>query len=164
MYAIYQLLMEETKRYELCNLAKLGSHTASDKTSKSAGDIEIMKNGIRYEAIEVKLDKSIDANMLRIAIEKIYQFNLMRYYIFSHIGVKQEEQTEIEQLINRTKKNHGCQIIINGVLPTIKYYLRLVDDTKKFVITYSKLVEEDPELKRAHKLTWNTLIENILNK
>ena len=157
-YAIYQLLIHEMKRYKDCSLAKLGSHTASDRTSKAAGDIEILRNKVHYEAIEVKLDKPIDANMLRIAIEKIYRFNVKRYYILSHIGTNEKEQQEIQQLIDDTKTKHGCQIIVNGVLPTLKYYLRLVDDTAQFLQLYSKLVETDKELKRIHKTVWNDIV------
>ena len=43
-YAIYQLLLNEISRYNRCKLKELGSHTASDRTSKSSGDIEIFKN------------------------------------------------------------------------------------------------------------------------
>ena len=48
-YAMYEILIQELKRYESCTLAPLGSHTASDRTSKSAGDIEILKNNEIYE-------------------------------------------------------------------------------------------------------------------
>lgn len=162
-YAIYELLIDEVKRYENCTLLKLGSHTASDRTSKSSGDIEILKNGVAFEAIEVKLDKKIDANMVRITIEKIHRFNLERYYIFSHVGVKAEDKEVIQHLITGTKEKHGCQIILNGVLSTIKYYLRLIDDTQEFIKIYSQLVEEDSELKRVHKMAWNRIVVEHLN-
>ena len=77
-YAIYKLLLHEMKRYKSCSLVALGSHTASDRTSKSAGDIEILKDTEYYEVIEVKLDKRIDTNILRIAIKKIYHSNVYR--------------------------------------------------------------------------------------
>jgi len=74
-YAIYKLLINEISRYQKCQLKALGSHTASDRTSKSAGDIELFKGKELFEAIEIKLDKPIDANILRIAKEKIVKFN-----------------------------------------------------------------------------------------
>lgn len=40
-YSMYQILITEITRYDKCFLKELGSHTASDRTSKSAGDIEI---------------------------------------------------------------------------------------------------------------------------
>ena len=94
-FAVYESLIKEIERYKNCNLAKLGSHTASDRTSKSAGDIEIFKNEILFEAVEIKLDKVIDSTIVRIAIEKIIRYNPDRYYILSYAGIKETEKTEI---------------------------------------------------------------------
>lgn len=53
---------------------------------------------------------------------------------------------------------HGCQIIINGLIPTLKYYLRLIEDLNMFIINYSKAIESDNELQKVHKEKWNELI------
>ena len=162
-YAIYKSLINEIGRYKNCTLANMGSHTASDRTSKSAGDIEIFKNKYLFEAIEVKLDKAIDATMVRIAIEKIARYNPDRYYILSYIGIKDSDKLEIADLIDDIKLEHGCQIIINGLLPTIKYYLRLINSLDEFILKYSKLVENDSEIQKIHKEKWNELIAKYLN-
>jgi DNA (cytosine-5)-methyltransferase 1 len=162
-YAIYKSLINEIGRYKNCTLAKMGSHTASDRTSKSAGDIEIFKNKTLFEAIEVKLDKTIDATMVRIAIEKINRYNPDRYYILSYIGIKDSDKLEIADLIDEIKVEHGCQIIINGLLPTIKYYLRLINSLDEFILEYSKLIENDSELQKIHKEKWNELLIKHLN-
>lgn len=160
-FAIYESLIKEIGRYKNCNLAKLGSHTASDRTSKSAGDIEIFKNKILFEAIEIKLDKVIDSTIVRIAIEKILHYNPDRYYILSYAGIKETEKTEIAVLINQLKLEHGCQIIINGLLPTIKYYLRLFTSLDDFLLKYNKLIEDDTEIKLIHKQKWNELLDMV---
>jgi DNA (cytosine-5)-methyltransferase 1 len=162
-FAIYQSLIIEMNRYKGCSLGKLGSHTASDRTSKTAGDIEIFKNRTLFEAIEIKLDKAIDVTILRIAIEKIIRFNPDRYYILSYIGIKDSDKAEITALINELKQTHGCQIIINGLLPTIKYYLRLITSLEDFVLNYSQLIESDQEIQKIHKEKWNDLIVKKLN-
>ena len=158
-YAIYQLLINEISRYDRCKLKKLGSHTASDRTSKSAGDIEIFKDKKLFEAIEIKLDKPIDSNILRIAKEKIITFNPKRYYILSNKGIIQED--EIYQIIEEIKKEHGCQVIINGVLETLKYYMRLIDNLEEFYQLYSDLISKDIELKNIHKQIWNKLTKEL---
>ncbi len=163
-FAIYKSLIKEISRYKDCILEDLGSHTASDRTSKSAGDIEINKNGQLFEAIEIKLDKYIDATIIRIAIEKIKRFNPQRYYILSFVGTKEDEKETIENLIDEIKEKHGCQIIINGVLPTLKYYLRLINSLEEFIKNYSSLIEMDKEVKKVHKEKWNELIEKHLNE
>jgi len=161
-FAIYKSLIKEIGRYKECSLAEMGSHTASDRTSKSAGDIEIFKKKNLFEAIEIKLDKAIDVTMVRIAIEKIARYNPDRYYILSYIGIKESDNLEIADLINELKLEHGCQIIINGLLPTIKYYLRLITSLDEFIKNYSNLIENDTEIKKIHKEKWNELIDKHL--
>lgn len=143
---------------------KLGSHTASDRTSKSSGDIEVYKNEVLFEAVEIKLDKQIDANMLRIAREKIIRFNPKRYYILSYNEISQKEKITIEKIILEVKKEHGCQIVINGIIPTLKYYMRLISDLNDFLNIYSKLIQDDKELKATHKHKWNEIIKELQNE
>lgn len=157
-YAIYKSLISEVGRYKDCQLAHLGSHTASDRTSKSAGDIQVMKDSQVFEAIEVKLDKSVDINITRIAYEKIARFNPERYYILSYKGIFEEDHKEIDELILEIRKKHGCQLIVNGLLPTIKYYLRLISDPKIFFNEYIELVKNDSELKTIHKTKLKDLV------
>ncbi len=158
-YAIYKALIKEVGRYKDCTLAPLGSHTASDRTSKSSGDIEIIKGDRIFEAVEVKLDKMIDINIARIAYEKIARFNPERYYILSHIGTQESDREAIDELIFEIKENHGCQLIVNGLLYTLKYYLRLISNPKEFFNEYIELVEKDAELKTIHKTKLNDLIK-----
>src|SRR3990167_7418510 len=135
-YAIYKSLLSEIGRYKDCELAPLGSHTASDRTSKSAGDIQVMKGRQIFEAVGVKLDKLIDANMARIAREKILRFNPERYYVLSYIGISEDEIGEINTIIGELKEEHGCQLIVNGLIHTLKYYLRLITNPKLFFNQY----------------------------
>lgn len=162
-YAIYTIILDEVSRYGQCQLKELGSHTASDRTSKSAGDIEIFKNDSLFEAVEIKLDKQIDANIVRIAREKIVRYNPERYYILSHYGIDRSEEESINSIIATVKREHGCQIVINGILPTLKYYLRLISDLEYFLTVYSKLIQNDSELKIIHKQKWNEFIVELQN-
>jgi len=158
-YTIYKLLILEVDRYKDCKLEPLGSHTASDRTSKSAGDIQVIKSGQVFEVVEIKLDRPIDINMVRIAYEKIVRFNSERYYILSDMGVLEKDQSEINELILEIKEKHGCQLIVNGILPTLKYYLRLISNSKRFLNEYIELVEKDTELKTIHKTKLKSLLE-----
>ncbi len=38
-------------------------------------------------------------------------------------------------------------LITNRIIPTLKYYLRLINSIEDFITNYSKLIELDPELK-----------------
>lgn len=112
----------------------------------------------------MKLDKEIDANILRRAEEKIIKYNPERYYILSCYSVKKDEADQVEKIIEDVKKTHGCQIVINGVLPTIQYYLRLLSDVEIFINSYSILIQEDTELKSCHKKKWNEIVLGLENE
>ncbi len=158
-YSIYKSLISEIGRYKNCKLAPLGSHTASDRTSKSAGDIQVMKGKQVFEVVEVKLDKLVDINIARIAYEKIARFNPERYYILSYIGTLEKDHQKIDELIFEIKEKHGCQLIVNGLLHTLKYYLRLIATPKIFFNEYIELVENDTELKTIHKTKLKDLVK-----
>lgn len=160
-YAVYQILIDEVSRYNRCQLKELGSHTASDKTSKSAGDIELFENETLFEAIEIKLDKAINANIIRIAREKILNYNPKRYYILSYAEIHEKDKTAINKIIEEVKETHGCQIVVNGVLSTLKYYMRLISDLETFITLYSRLIEKDTELKTIHKKKWNEFLVEL---
>lgn len=157
-YAIYTSLIGEMRRYSDCHLADLSSITACDRTNKASGDIEIFRDNSLYETIEIKLDKKIDAQIVRVVQEKVYKWNPQRYYVLSVYGVQEEDQEEISEIVLDVATEHGCQIIINGLLPTIRYYLRLIENPGEFLKLYSKLVEQDTELQVVHKNKWNDLI------
>ena len=162
-YALYSIIVSEMNRYNGCSLLPLGSHTASDRTSKSAGDIEVTKGGKDgiYEAVEIKLDKPVTPQTVQIAYEKINKFGLERYYILSGAEQKPENIEENTRLISKIKQEHGCQLIIDELYPSLKYCLRLISSPKKFLDKYTELVEKDTELQPIHKERLQELIDEF---
>ena len=96
---------------------------------------------------------------MRVVRDKIYKWNPSRYYVLSVFGIEESEKEEIESIVNEVEEKHGCQIIINGLLPTIKYYLRLITNLEEFISIYTDEVSDDKELQKVHKLKWKELIE-----
>ena len=158
-YAIYSILVPEMGRYKGCTLLPLGSHTASDTTSRSAGDIEVKKDNHIFEAVEVKLDKPITPQIVRVAYEKINKFGVERYYILSGKEQNLGDVSENNQLVFEIEQEHGCQVIINGLYQSLKYYLRLISNPKDFLNKYVELVKNDTELQTEHKVALKTLID-----
>ena len=164
-YTIYQLLLNEVRRYEDYNLEELGFHTTSDKTSKSSGDIEVKdKLGNVFESLEIKYDVEIDSHIIRRVREKILKFNPKRYYVLSSGGIKHDDYEEITKMSNELRKTHGCQLIINGLIPTLKYYFRLLNDLNSFVLLFNENILLDKELKLIHKKSWEDIYTNLLSK
>lgn len=161
-HSIYTFLVKELARYNDCYLSPLSSLTACDRTNKASGDIEIFSNdGSLFEAVEIKLDKQIDKQIMRVVADKVYKWNPQRYYILSVNGIKPEDVEEINQIVFEIETKHGCQVIINGLLNTIKYYLRLLENLEEFIEQYSKEIEEDEELQVEHKKKWNELLQSM---
>lgn len=159
-HSIYTILTREIARYKNCSVAPLSSLTACDRTNKASGDIEVFNNnGKLFESIEIKLDKKISAQIIRVVKEKIYKWNPQRYYVLSVLGREESEKEEIETIVNRINSEHGCQVIINGLIPTLKYYLRLISNLSEFMEIYATEIQQDKELQKVHKEKWNELIE-----
>lgn len=159
LYSVYECIVEELRRFKGKKLQKLASHTSSDRSSGNAGDIVILNSdNTLYEVVEVKFDIAPDYIMVDDGYKKIYETPIQRYYILSTMSAKDDEIDEIYELIEKIRKEHGCQVIINGVIPTIKYYLRLLEDTDKFIEKYIKNLEEDEEINYEHKIAWNNML------
>lgn len=157
LYSIYQCIIEELKRFEGKSLDKLASHNSCDKSSGETGDIVVRNdedNSI-YEVIEVKFDIPISAIMVEDAYKKISEKPVQRYYLLSTVDSSEDEKAKINKTINKIWEEHGCQIIVNGVFPTLKYYLRLLDNTDIFVEKYVKNLSNNTEINFEHKIAWN---------
>lgn len=163
LYAIYMVISKEMKRYEKKQLLKLENHNSADIQSGCSGDININdENENPFESVEVKFDIPISNDIVQIAKEKILTTTTInRYYILSTKDIIDNDRDKIEQSILQIKNIHGCQLVINGVLHTIKYYLRLIDDTNIFLKNYTELLETDNTIKSEHKLKWNEIVANF---
>lgn len=161
-YAVYQLIVGEVKRYSGKKLLPLESHTSADVQSGRLGDIDIVdEQGDSFEAIEIKHEIPIDKEIVLRAKEKILPSCLNRYYILSTSHVKKEDELEIQGILNQVKNTHGCQIVVNGVMPSLKYYLRLIENPNSFITNYVSLMANDDTVRFEHKEVWNRIISEM---
>lgn len=160
IYSIYEILIPLLKRYNKKKLLPLQVHTSSDK--HGFGDIEIYdENNLPFEIVEIKHNIPIDKYMVFDIVKKINGTNINRYYILTTYARGFENQ-EIEQLVNKfiayvnTKRN--IDIIANGIITTLKYYLRFIDDYNLFLNIYTKNLINDArrstEIKSFHIVKW----------
>jgi len=159
MYAIYECIIDELNRYNNKKLQKLESHTSADARSGEIGDVDVLnEDNTPFEGVEIKYGKQITAQMIKDAYEKFKIYPVSRYYLLSTVPTNKEETIKIEKVISDISKEHGCQVIVNGILQTIKYYLRLIDNTDRFIEKYAHYVEIDAVIKLEHKRIWNDLV------
>ncbi len=162
IYSVYNLLMSDIKRYAGKSLAPLESHTSPDYHSKSSGDIDINNpDGSCFEAVEIKHHKPITKDIVRVAYRKIKNTNIDRYYILTTNDPNFDDHSQVMQQIDEYKKTHSCQIIVNGVIPSLKYYLRLTSNPENFILEYEKWLEFEFKrasgIKRDHLRVWREI-------
>ncbi|MCY7357547.1 MAG: hypothetical protein LH609_08760, partial [Rudanella sp.] len=162
LYAIYQCLISENRRYENKILLSIESHTSADRRSGRIGDIDITDATNKpFEAVEVKHGISITAQLIEDAYEKFSTTQVQLYYLLSTAYIADKDRKAVNQAIERIKNIHGCHVIANGLVATLTYYMRLLTDPSQFIEKYVNLVEVDGALKFEHKKRWNELVASL---
>ncbi len=113
--------------------------------------------------IKTIINKEINSTTIRIAIDKIKKPNPERYHVLSWTGIKESGKKESAGLMEAVKIEHGCQLIINGAVPTLKYYLRLITSLDGFIENHNEAIGLGSKLKKAHKDKWGQLIEKYFS-
>lgn len=168
IYSIYQILMNDVTRYQGKKLQPLRSHLAPDARSRAIGDIEVTSgNGKYFEAVEIKHDISINSAIIEDAYQKFKDTLVSRYYLLTTADpdIESGEEDEVRAIIAEIRKEHGCEIIVNGIIPSLKYYLRLLPKPIKFIETYTNNLNlefsKTTEIKKQHLAEWERIIKEL---
>ncbi|MCM1518564.1 MAG: hypothetical protein NC117_07985 [Pseudoflavonifractor sp.] len=137
------------------------SHTSSDARSGQIGDIQINnEDETPFEGVEIKHKIVITSELVRHAFSKLMLHRTDRYYILTTANMDSADWDAINMEIDKIEHRHGCQVIVNGVYSTLRYYLRLLKDPAEFVERYVELLKSDENVKYPHRLAWNELNTN----
>ena len=129
----------------------------ANRKSGTVGDIDLWENGRPIEAVEIKYEIPVGIAHVSEAIQKVQTESVERYFILSTAKPDSNEWDEVQKLISDFRKSNGCEIIVNGVYETIKYYLRLLKSTNEFVNAYTELLAIDEDINYEHKGAWNAI-------
>lgn len=163
IYAVYELLTEQIARFNGKQLLPIERHTSSDMQSGRVGDIDVVNSADEkpFEGVEVKFEIPITATLLTTIRNKILTHTLDRYYVLStNTTIEDEEREKIKKIVNEVKDLNGCQLIVNGIYDSLKYYLRLLEKPELFIEKYVALLEVDQDIKFEHREMWNNLVFN----
>lgn len=161
IYAIYKCLMDEVERYASFELRPLERMKTANRKSGTVGDIDLWKDGRPIEAVEIKYEVHVGLSHVTEAIQKVSTESVERYFILSTTTPVEEELEDMEKLKLDFLKRNGCEIIVNGVYDSIKYYLRLLQSTNDFINFYTELLAIDPDLNYEHKIAWNNVCSEL---
>lgn len=117
-----------------------------------------------FEGVEIKHGIVITRQLVADAYEKFKVHNTDRYYLLTTANMDMADWDAIDGEIQRISQIHGCQVIVNGVYSTLKYYLRLIKDPAEFVECYVELLKIDETVKFQHRLAWNDLVSQGYNQ
>jgi DNA (cytosine-5)-methyltransferase 1 len=163
VYAAYQCMKSQVLRYEDKVLCPLESHNSADSQSGRISDVDINNSdGGAFEGVEIKHGIVITRHHIADAYEKFKIYKTDRYYILTTGSMDNADWKEIDAEIRRVADIHGCQVIVNGVYDTLKYYLRLLKDPAEFIEKYVEAIKIDKTIKFQHKTMWNDIISGKL--
>ena len=160
VYSVYECMIAEMDRFRGKRLQPLREHTTADVRAGSIGDIEIVdeESGNLFEAVEVKHGIKITKQVIDDAFDKFKTHPVGRFYIVSTGGLAEDECDQMRRRIGELRNLHGCQVIINGVIPSLKYYLRLLKDPNTVVEKYVENLMKDSAVKFEHRNAWNQIV------
>ena len=161
IYSAYLCLTTEVQKYKNCELLPLLSHTSADAKTGRLGDVDIVADdNTPFEAVEIKHKIQITPQLVAGLEKKIISSGVKTFYLLSTNEKMSQDLNKISNLIMDIRKKYGCQVIINGIGSTLKYYLRLIEDPDKFIDLFVDLVKDDEEISYDLKLAWNDIIDN----
>jgi DNA (cytosine-5)-methyltransferase 1 len=151
-YSVLSEIIKVVDKYTDKTLLPLKSHTASDKNSKSFGDIEIIneENKQLFESFEIKHLISLSPDIIKNCFEKIKDIPIKTYYIFS---TEKRIPVESFDLISKLKEDYGFDFFIFNVQDYFLAQLTNVTNVVDVLNCYSKLVVKDSEILEIHKPT-----------
>jgi len=164
IYSIYQILSKTVQIYKEKELQPLKSHTTSDRYI-GYGDVEVYYlDGKPFEIVEIKHNIPIDIITIKDILIKIKDSSIKRYFILTTAepNFKGNEE-EIFDFLNQIKRSYNIDIIPNGIIPSLKYYLRFITDVIEFVKIYTenlkKEFQQTIDIKKAHIKKWEEIIK-----
>ncbi|OUD12339.1 hypothetical protein [Thioflexithrix psekupsensis] len=160
--------MTKFERYEDKKLLPLQVHTSPDK--HGFGDIEIYTpDNQPFEIIEIKHNVAIDKYLVFDIVKKTQNIPVNRYYILttfvknlSNFETEQVEK-EVVDYLTKIKQALGLDIIVNGIISSLKYYLRFIDNYDEFIRIYTENLiidaESSTEVKAFHIDDWQKILQ-----
>jgi len=162
IFGIYKTIIGQMARFHGLQLEPIQRMKSADRKKGTVGDVVLIDNAKNpVEAVEIKYDQPVSIGHVAEAIEKVKSATVSRYYILSTAGTLEDDIEVINKKQLEFLKQNGCEIIVNGVIETIGYYLRLVPNTFEFINNYAHLVETDEDTAYEHRIAWNNLCSQL---
>ena len=166
VYSLYQCLTMEIARYKDTRL--IPEYNINGLQRRSIESIRVNRNnGDLIEVLVVRHHKAITSRVIEDTFYRFRDAQMCRYCFLTTVEplVTPREREKIRDLVQRIETQQTCEVIIDGVLPTIRYYLRTLSDPSLFWHQYwdnqksVPLATTDPN--KIHLKIWQSLLKQI---
>jgi DNA (cytosine-5)-methyltransferase 1 len=161
LYSVYECLVTSASRYAGTTLDPLNRMKSADRKKGTVGDVVVSRGGVPFEGVEIK-HREITYNDIVECTEKLKAEGVLRYYVLATDDVAAGDADRISELQSSFKASNGCEIIVNGVFDSLRYYLRLIPDVNDFIFKYVARIEGDPDTDYEHRVAWNELCGRLV--
>jgi DNA (cytosine-5)-methyltransferase 1 len=161
LYSVYECLVASVSRYTGTSLDPINRMKSADRKKGTVGDVVVSRNAVPFEGVEIK-HRAITYNDIVECTEKLKAEGVLRYYVLATEDVVPEDADRIAQLQSSFKASNGCEIIVNGVFDSLRYYLRLIPDVNDFIFKYVAHIETDSDTDYEHRVAWNELCGQLV--
>ena len=157
IHSAMSIIAQEFERYEGCTVLTPKYRAIAKSRKDLIANVHIFDaNDMLFEGYAVKHNICINSRLIQAYFEKILTTTARRFYILT--THQRSSYIEFEPEIQRIDREHGRELIVDGVYPTLRRYLRLMGSTSEFVDAYATHLETDPSVTFQIKEAWNEIV------
>jgi len=127
--------------------------------------LQVLERGPGGEVSESPDNIAITPDLIQIALNKIQTSGIARFYLLTTREPNSDHPEQIQEIVDKIHKDFGIEIIMNGIVPSLKYYLRLLDDPSIFLGEYREILQADfaltTDIKLEHLQRWIDLTQKF---
>jgi DNA (cytosine-5)-methyltransferase 1 len=160
MFAVYRLMTSRVRRYQQTQVTPLNfCHTGGVS-------LQILtKDGCCLETAYIIKGTILSLGIVKSLYQQIKQTCPQRCLVLSvHEPCPTDSQS---WFLEQFQQNSDCEVMIDGVVPSLKYYLRLLDHPEGFLTEYRQCLEAEFQrssgIKKEHLQTWHEIVSSLPN-
>lgn len=100
------------------------------------------KNGGLFECIQI-VGVLLTPALIKEAFLKVSHHTPRRFCLLTTASVYNDHREALRRTCDSLYQTSGCEVIVDGLMPTLDYGIRLLPEAAHFLAAYSKALRED---------------------
>ena len=157
IHSVMLVIAREFKRYEGCTVLTPKHRTIIKSRKDLIASVHIFdSNDMLFEGYAVKHNIRINSRIVQTYVENLLTTTVQRFYILT--TYQHSSCIEFKSEIQQVHREHGRELIVGGVYPTLRHCLCLMGSTNEFLDTYTTQLETNPSVTTQMKESWNEIV------